>query len=134
MKYAADKQERYTLLRLQDSNVNSVVAPELKSELVVLANEGIRNLILDLSDVEYVDSSGLSAVLTAKRLWDQQGSFVVTGVKHANVKKLFEISRLDTILTIVPTVEEAVDYVYMEDVERELTKEGDDALAGGDAA
>ena len=124
MKYAVDKQERYTVMRIQETNLNSVVAPELKGEFVVLANEGVRSLIVDLSDVEYIDSSGLSAVLTANRLWKQAGSFVLTGATHPSVKKLIEISRLDTVLTIVPTVEESVDYVYMEDVERDLAAEG----------
>ena len=124
MRYAVDKQERYTVMRIQETNLNSVVAPELKGEFVVLANEGVRSLIVDLSDVEYIDSSGLSAVLTANRLWKQSGSFVLTGARHPSVKKLIEISRLDTVLTIVPTVEESVDYVYMEDVERDLAAEG----------
>ena len=110
-------------MTLQDKNVNSVIAPELKSEFVLLSNEGVKSLVLDLSEVEYIDSSGLSAILTANRLWKDDGSFVLTGANHASVKKLIEISRLDTILTIIPTVEESVDYVYMEDVERELKKE-----------
>ena len=67
MKYSIDKQEGYTVLSLQEENLNSVVAPNLKSELVILRNEGIENLILNLEDVKFVDSSGLSAILTANR-------------------------------------------------------------------
>ena len=129
MKYSVDKQERYCVMTIQEKNVNSVVAPELKSEFVVLANEGVKNLILNLSEVEYIDSSGLSAILTANRLWKgASGSFVLTGTDAPNVKKLIEISRLDTVLSLVPTVEESVDYVYMEDVERQL-KTDDSAAA-----
>lgn len=123
MKYSVDKKERLCVMTIQEKNVNSVIAPELKSEFVVLSNEGVQSLILDLSQVEYIDSSGLSAILTANRLWKDEGSFVLTGTNHPSVKKLIEISRLDTILTIIPTVEESVDFVYMEDVERELNKE-----------
>ena len=85
-----------------------------------------RNLILDLSDVKYVDSSGLSAILTANRLWKDYGCFVLTGANHPAVKKLIEISRLESILTIIPTSEEAIEYVFMEDIEKELTAEADD--------
>ena len=123
MKYSVDKQERYTIMRVQESNLNSVVAPELKSEFVVLANEGVKSLIVDLTDVTYIDSSGLSAILTANRLWKQEGSFVLTGATQPNVKKLIEISRLDTVLSIIPTVEESVDFVKMEDLERELSSD-----------
>ncbi len=126
MKYSIDKKERYAVFRVEEENVNSLVAPNLKSEFVILSNEGIQNLILDLSDVHYVDSSGLSAILTADRLWKRLGSFILTGIEHPNVKKLIEISRLDTVLTIIPTVEESIDYVFMEEIERELNVDGDE--------
>ncbi|MBP9196900.1 MAG: STAS domain-containing protein [Saprospiraceae bacterium] len=126
MKFTLDKTERYTIFRLHEDNLNSILAPDLKSEFVFFSNEGVRNLILDLSDVKYVDSSGLSAILTANRLWKDYGCFVLTGANHPAVKKLIEISRLESILTIIPTTEEAIDYVFMEDIEKELTAESDD--------
>jgi len=126
MKYSVDKQERYTVFQIQEQNLNSLVAPNLKSEFVILSNEGVVNLILDLSEVEYVDSSGLSAILTADRLWKRIGSFIITGIEHPSVKKLIEISRLDTILTIIPTLEESIEFVFMEEIEKELNVDGDD--------
>jgi anti-sigma B factor antagonist len=123
MKYSVDKQEKYTVFQLEEENLNSLVAPGLKSEFVILSNEGVTNLILDLSGVKYVDSSGLSAILTANRLWSELGSFILTGVSHPSVEKLIKISRLDSQLTIIPTVSEAVDYVFMEELEREISDE-----------
>ncbi|HRF39411.1 MAG TPA: STAS domain-containing protein [Saprospiraceae bacterium] len=127
MKYTVDKQERYTIFRLDETTLNSVLAPQLKSEFVILSNEGVNNLILDLSNVEFVDSSGLSAILTGDRLWKLIGSFILTGIEHPSVKKLIEISRLETILTIVPTASESIDYIFMEEMERELGVEGEEA-------
>ncbi len=120
MKFTVDKQERYTYLKLEESTFNSLIAPDLKSEFVFYRNEGIKNLILDLSAVEYVDSSGLSAILTAERLWKGFGTFVITGVVSDNIKKLITISRLDTVLTIIPTRQEAIDYVLMDEIAREI--------------
>lgn len=110
-------------MSLDEDNLNSIIAPDLKSEFVFLRNEGVRNLIFDLSNVKYVDSSGLSAILTANRLWKDYGSYVITGVAHPSVEKLIKISRLDTILALIPTVQEAIDYVHMEDAERQLAEE-----------
>ena len=126
MKFILDKQERYTIFKPEEDNLNSLIAPQLKSEFVILANEGISNLILDLSSVRYVDSSGLSSILTARRLWTQLGSFVVTGVEHPAVKRLVEISKVDSVLTILPTVSESVDYVFMEDLQRDLQASPED--------
>jgi anti-sigma B factor antagonist len=127
MKYTVDKQERYTIFRLEEENLNSIIAPLLKSEFVILSNEGVNNLIFDLSKVVFIDSSGLSAILTGDRLWKRLGTFILTGIEHPSVKKLIEISRLETILTIVPTVSESIDYVFMEEMERELGIEGEEA-------
>ena len=125
MKFKINKEERYTVLSLEEDNLNTLLAPELKSEFVIMRNEGVQNLILDLSAVKFVDSSGLSAILTANRLWNDDGTFVLTGIEHDSVKKLIEISRVNTVLTILPTLAESIDYVMMEEIEREL-EQGDD--------
>lgn len=123
MKFSIDKQEKYAVLTLQEDNLNSLIAPKLKADFMLFHAEGIPNFILDISNVKFVDSSGLSAILTAKRLWDEDGLFVLTGVNSPSVKKLIEISKLDTAFTIIPTVDESIDYVFMEQIERELTEE-----------
>lgn len=125
MKYTVDKQEKYAVFQVDEKNVNSLVAPELKSQFVILYNEGVKNLILDLGNVEFVDSSGLSAILTADRLWKEIGSFILTGIEHPSVKRLIEISQLQTVLTIIPTVSESIDYVFMEEIEKELGTDAD---------
>lgn len=123
MKYQIDKQEQYAILTLHEENLNSTIAPQLKSDLILLSQEGVRNFILDLSNVKYVDSSGLSAILTGHRQWKGIGTFVLAGEMNPMVTKLIEISRLETILTIIPTVSESIDYVMMEDLERQLESE-----------
>lgn len=107
MKYSLEKKENYAIFDLEEENLNSVIAPKLKSEFIFLRNEGVPNLILDLSDVKYVDSSGLSAILTANRLWKNDGLFLLAGINHASVSKIIEISRLDTILSIEDEVADA---------------------------
>jgi anti-anti-sigma factor len=126
MKFSVDKEEKYTIFRIDESNLNSVIAPNLKSEFVLLHNEGVNNLILDLSEVKFVDSSGLSSILTANRLWKENGSFLLTGIVHPSVIKLIDISRLNNVLVIIPTLEEAVEYIFMSEIERELMSESDD--------
>lgn len=126
MKFSIDKQEKYSLLKLEEENLNSIIAPNLKSEFVILRNEGINNLILDLSTVEFADSSGLSSILTANRLWNEAGSFILTGIEHENLKKLIKITRLDDVLTIIPTIQESIDFVLMEEIERELKADPED--------
>lgn len=123
MKYSIDKRDKLAILSVGEENLNSIVAPTLKSDLVILRNEGLENLVIDLSNVKYIDSSGLSAVLTGNRLWKDFGSFILVGVNHPAVKKLIEISRLDSVLTIIPTAEKAKDYVYMMELDKQISFE-----------
>ena len=85
-------------------------------------------MIFNIAAVDYVDSSGLSATLTANRLWKNMGSFILTNIASESVQKLIEISKLDGILTIVPTLDESIEYVHMEEIERDMEdeEEGED--------
>lgn len=121
MKYTVDKQEKYSVFTLNEDKLLSLVAPDLKAQFTMMQAEGVPNLILDLKNVTFVDSAGLSAILTAKRLW-QDSSFVLTGV-HENVQKLIEISKLTNQLMIIPTLSEAIEVVHMEELERELSED-----------
>ncbi len=120
MKYSIDKQDHYAIMTLEEENLNSLLAPDLKSEFVIFKNEGITNLVINLANVKYIDSSGLSSILTGNRLWKENGLFILTEINHVAVKKLIEISRLDSILTIIPSLEESLDYVMMDEIEKEL--------------
>ncbi|MBC7390926.1 MAG: STAS domain-containing protein [Opitutaceae bacterium] len=124
MKFSLDKQEKYTIISLEEDKLDSTISPLLKSEFITLNAEGNRNFILDLSKVRFSDSSGLSAILVANRLCTGlEGIFILTGLTD-HVSKLIKISQLDTVLTILPTVAEAVDNVFMHELERNLKNEG----------
>jgi anti-anti-sigma factor len=123
MNLTIDKQEKYALVTIKETKLTSVVAPELKAEIVVLHHEAFKNIIFDMSLVQYCDSSGLSAILVAYRICrDSNGIFILTGVQD-HVKKLISISQLDSMLMQLPTVNEAVDFIIMEEVEKHLHKE-----------
>jgi len=120
MKYTIDKQEKYALLRLHEEKMDSSVAPGLKSELITLHAEGIRNIILDLTDVKYTDSSGLSALLVGNRIFQEDGGIFVLASLSDHTIKLIKISQLDSVLDIMTTVEEAIDAVFMHEIEKDL--------------
>jgi anti-sigma B factor antagonist len=120
MKYTIDKQEKYSLLRLHEEKMDSSVAPGLKSELITLHAEGVKNIILDLSDVKYTDSSGLSALLVGNRIFQEEGGIFVLASLSEHTLKLIKISQLDSVLNITLTPEEAVDAVFMHEIEKDL--------------
>ncbi len=119
MKFSIDRQDAYTIVSIDEEKLDSTIAPEVKSELVTLQAEGVKNLILNMENVKYSDSSGLSALLVGNRLFSEKGSFVICKLND-HVAKLISISQLDKVMNILPTVEEGQDAVMFEEIERGL--------------
>ena len=118
--FSVKKKDRYSVVTPLMEKLDSRVSPELKSELVMINSTGYKNIIIDLSNCKYCDSSGLSAILIGSRLCrDAEGSFVLANLQEA-VKKLVVISQLDSVLTITPTLDEAEQILMMDEIERGL--------------
>ncbi len=117
MEFTVDKYENYSIAKITQEKVDSTVAPELKSEFMNLAQDGVKSLIVDMAAVKYVDSSGLSALLVGNRSFTEQGAFVLYNVTD-HVMKLVSISQLDKVMTIVAGQEEAADVVLMTEIQK----------------
>lgn len=124
MKFSLDKTEQYSLMELLEEKIDASRSSQLKSELITLHAEGITNLLLDMRQVKYIDSSALSALLTANRMCNQGGGILVIFGLNDSPKKLIEISQLDRIFTILPTLQEAIDRVFLHVIEKGLEEEG----------
>ena len=117
MKYSIDKKEQYVIFTPQEEKLDSLLAPVLKSELLTIHAEGFENLVLDMSEVKYVDSSGLSALLVGDREFGKNGGvFIISGVQD-HVMKLLKISMLDKKLNLVGSLEEASEAIFMHTIE-----------------
>ena len=123
MKYTIDKQEKYSLLRLHEEKLDSSIAPNLKSEMITLHAEGVRNVILDLAEVKYTDSSGLSALLVGNRILQEDGGIFILSKLSDHTLKLIKISQLDSVLNILTSVEEAIDAVFMHEIDKDMKDE-----------
>lgn len=124
MRVEKQVEEKYTALKLLEEKLDSRLAPALKSEFITLNAEGCKNILLNLQDVKYVDSSGLSAILTANRLCAAAGGILVICDLNSHVRKLIEISHLNTVLHILETEAEARDAIFMSEIENEIIETG----------
>jgi anti-anti-sigma factor len=109
-----EKQKSCIVVKINSEKLDSLVAPELKAELVNINAEGARNIIIDMSDTRYCDSSGLSAILVGNRLCKNSGGRLVLSGLNEPVKKLIVISQLDSILSTTSSVEQGL--TFFEDV------------------
>lgn len=106
MTLKVEKHKNCMVVKIQAEKLDIAMAPDLKAHLVSINSEGAKNIIIDLSDARYCDSSGLSAILVGNRLCKSVGGkLVITGAKEP-IKKLLVISQLDSILNSAATVDE----------------------------
>ena len=103
------KKEEFTLVNISSHRLDANNAPDLKTEFVRLTSNGEYNVVLDMSNCSYCDSSGLRAILVGNRLCeDNLGTFILCGLQP-DVDYLIRISMLHTVLLITKSVEEAED-------------------------
>ncbi len=105
MDIKVEKKDNYTLVKIEVEKLDTRIAPNVKSELVLVASTDEKNIIMDLQSVRYCDSSGLSAILVANRLCkNANGTFVLCGLQEP-VERLINISQLDSVLNITANEE-----------------------------
>ena len=123
MSFKTDKQDNYTLIKFSTDKLDAIVAPDLKSEIVLISKQGAKNILIDLERVIYCDSSVLSALLVGHRVCKEaNGIFILSALQPA-VEKLIAISQLDSILNIKETAQEAIDTVLVDNFERNIGTE-----------
>lgn len=119
MKIETTKDTKFTLLQIKEKSLTSLLAPALKAELLVLSKEK-QNLILDLNELTYVDSAGLSCLLIADRLSKENNKISVICNYNDKIENLIKLTKLDTILVLTNSLQEAKDYVLMNELEKDI--------------
>ena len=78
--------------------LDTQTAPELENELDSILS-GLKELIFDMTNLEYVSSAGLRVILKAQKAMNAQGSMKLTGVNDS-IMEVFDITGFLDILTI----------------------------------
>ena len=89
--------------------VDFEVSPQLKARMMRTIKSGRRRLVLDLSDVTFIDSTAIGVIAGAVEKLDEAGGGSLAIVcTHEKVMQIFEITGLDSVITVHPTREEAL--------------------------
>ena len=108
MKYSIKSIDRIVIFKIKNRNVDSKISPQVKEQLLIISQPDIEALILDVSDVETIDSSGIGSFLLAERQLSDHGvPMVLVGVCD-NIKKTMQILNLDQLFDFFDTSDEAI--------------------------
>jgi anti-sigma B factor antagonist len=85
-----------------EGEIDLHVAPQISASLSAMIAKKPKKLVVDLSNVSYIDSSGLAVLIEAmQNVGAYGGKFALTGLQDA-VRPIFEIARLDQVFHIFP--------------------------------
>lgn len=101
-------QKDYVVFILKGNLIESPDATEFYNTLKNLIGENRIKIIIDLRNISYVNSTGLSIIFQGNRMVNKAGGeFKLTGL-NTKMKNLLNITRLDSIFDIYDSIEEAI--------------------------
>jgi anti-anti-sigma factor len=123
MEFKIDTKLSYTLIKPLFNHLDANLTDVIRQKWVELVSTGSQNLILDLEDVSGIDEEAIASMINLhEQLYSQHQSFVLTRVQN-EVLPVLKKSGADLALHIAPRLEEAVDIISMDILERDLFNE-----------
>ena len=91
-----------------EGEIDLHVSPRISASLDAMIDEKPKQVVVDLTNVSYIDSSGLAVLIEGMQNVEAYGGkFLLAGLQD-NVRAIFEISRLDQVFMIFPHVDAAL--------------------------
>ena len=90
-----------------DTRIDGSVIGDLKKQFEPHFSQGLRRVALDISDVRFVDSTGLGALISLRKSLPENGELAVCGAS-AQVDNLFRLTRLNKVLLMFDDVDAAI--------------------------
>lgn len=110
MNYETKKIGDVTVFKLNENRLDTNISGLLKGEFTkILKVNEVRKFVIDLSQVESCDSSGLSAILVANRIISSQDGEIRLASPSEKVLSLIKVTQLDRVLSVTQTVDEAIE-------------------------
>lgn len=104
---STDLRSNVLVVHVAEKRIDASKAPAFKDEMTKCIEGGQSQIVLDLSGVDFIDSSGLGAIVACLKRIGPRGSLAVAGASGA-VSRLFTLTRMDKVFALHPTVDSAV--------------------------
>lgn len=84
-----------------EGDINFSNSQQLKEELLQVFEQDFKQVVLDFSEVESIDSSGLGKLLLfQKKLKEKESTLIIRNIKSDYIKNMFEMIHLDKVIEI----------------------------------
>ncbi|WP_339761479.1 STAS domain-containing protein [uncultured Sulfitobacter sp.] len=108
MRLSAETEELLQVVTVLDDRIDAAVALEFKENGRQITETAPATVILDLSAVVFIDSSGLGAIVATMKHLAPQRTLVLAGLT-APVDRVFRLTRMDSVFSLYPTLSHALE-------------------------
>jgi anti-sigma B factor antagonist len=97
----------HRVVTVNESRIDAAVALAFKDQMRAQTEGGPASVVLDLQNVEFVDSSGLGAIVASMKAMGAGRRLALAGL-NPTVDKVFRLTRMDSVFKLYPTLDDAL--------------------------
>lgn len=110
MQITTHKVDDILVVKCDESRLDAKLAVDFKKSMAEIINQGNSKIILDISQVGFIDSSALGAIVASLKLIGRDGDLLIVGAQAA-IMKMFKLTRMDRVFKMYSTEEEALQHI-----------------------
>jgi len=108
MQFRIEKSDDFIIMSVLEKRLDAANAPDLRAKVSESISAGSQRIVLDISHVEFMDSSSLGAMVSILKMVGGSGDLVIAGA-HGIVADLFKLTRMDKVFRMTADANSAVD-------------------------
>lgn len=119
-----EQNESYALIDWMADDLSSANSEELENAIRLLFKKDYANMVLNLSKTAEIDGYGVSAIRKGTKICTNEGGLFVVVTKNEAIAERLDAAKIEN-LSLLNTVQEGVDAIYLNDLENEFQDEDD---------
>ena len=131
MEFKVEKNEQFALIELKDTSLNQENSPELELLVRKLFREGYGNMIMEFGSIVELDGFGISLIRKANKICLNELGLLIIVTKNDEIINQLDDAKIED-LTVMPTTQEAIDAVYLNELENDFQSDEDDEYDHGE--
>lgn len=122
--FKLEQNESYAVIDWMAEHLVVTNAEELENAIRLLFKKDYANIILNISKIDELDGYGVSAIRKGTKICTNEGGLFVIVTKNDATAERLDAAKIEN-LTLLNTVQEGVDAIYLNDLENEFQDEDD---------
>lgn len=131
MEFKVEKNEQFALIELKETSLNQENSPELEEVVRKLFREGYGNMIMEFGSIVELDGFGISLIRKANKICLNELGLLIIVTKNDEIITQLDDAKIED-LTVMPTTQEAIDAVYLNELENDFQSDEDDEYDHGE--